>query len=131
MRKALLNTLNVNVIVMKKNAKTIAEEIISLVSQLAGLAGVPANNIPVQLEKSASPGKKDKSGATGGIRSLIEDSKFDSPKSSTEVIELLKQDGRHYPSKTVLMALLNLVRERILTRFKDKGAKGWKYAVRK
>jgi hypothetical protein len=116
---------------MKKDPKAIADEIISLVSELAALAGAPINERPAQSKKPSPSGEKDKSGATGGIRLLVEDGKLDSPKTLSEIIEYLKQEGRHYSNPTVSMGLLNLVRERILTRLKDKGQKNWKYAVRR
>ncbi|MGD0208074.1 MAG: hypothetical protein ABSC89_10750 [Verrucomicrobiota bacterium] len=116
---------------MKKDAETIAGEIISLVSELAALAGAQICNKPAQSKMLPLSGEKDRSGATGGVRLLVEDGKLDSPKSLSEIAEFLKQEGRHYSKQTVSMGLLNLVRERTLIRLKDKGEKGWKYAVRR
>ena len=116
---------------MKKDPKTIAEEIINLVSELAALAGAPASKSPTQPEQAPSSEKKDTSGATGGIRLLVEEGNLDSPKQLSEIIDFLKREGRHYGKSTVSMGLLSLVRERILTRFKDKGEKNGKYAVRR
>lgn len=81
-------------------------------------------------EKIKSP-EKDRSGATGGLRSLVDEGKLDSPRTASEIIDLLKQDGRHYSKPSVLMGLLNLVRERVLTRFKEKEEKNWKYVIRR
>jgi hypothetical protein len=75
--------------------------------------------------------EKSRSGATGGLRSLVDDGKLDSPKTASEIIEFLKQSGRHYSKPSVLMGLLNLVRERVLTRFTEKGVKNWKYVIRR
>ena len=116
---------------MKKDAKTIVEEINQLVSELAALAGMPTQTVLVKSKKTTSSGKKDNSGATGGIRLLAEEGKLDPPKQLSEIMNLLKQDGRHYGKSTVAMGLVNLVRERVLTRFKADGDKNWKYAVRK
>ena len=117
---------------MKRDPKQIASHIISLVSELAELAGAPVEIGQVQSALPHSPTeKKDKSGATGGIRLLVEEGKLDTPKKLTEIIELLKQEGRHYSTPTVSMGLLNLVRERVLTRFKDNDEKNWKYAIRR
>jgi hypothetical protein len=74
---------------------------------------------------------KSRSGATGGIRSLVDEGKLDSPVTAAEIIALLKQAGRHYSKASVLMALLNLVRERVLTRFTEKGEKNWRYVIRR
>jgi len=116
---------------MKKDPQLIAQEIINLVSELSALAGVPLSGSLSQPTKASAVSKKSTSGATGGIRLLVEGGKLDSPKSSAEVIELLKREGRHYPSKTVLMGLLSLVRERTLTRLKENGEKTWKYVNRR
>jgi hypothetical protein len=82
------------------------------------------------VEKTASE-EKSRSGATGGLRSLVDAGKLDTPRTASEIIEFLKQEGRHYSKPSVSMGLLNLVRERILTRFKEKEDKNWKYAVRR
>ena len=116
---------------MKRDPQQIVTEIISLLSELAELAGAPTGSSPTQLNKPASTlMKKDTSGATGGIRLLVQEGKLDSPRKLPEIVELLKQEGRHYSDPAVSMGLLNLVRERVLTRFKDKGEKTWKYAIR-
>jgi hypothetical protein len=116
---------------MKKDPQKIVEQINLLVSELAALAGVPNNKPATQVKRPSSKGEKDTSGATGGIRLLIDEGKLDSPKQLPEIIEFLKQEGRHYSSQTISMGLLNLVRERTLTRFRDKGEKSWKYAIRR
>jgi hypothetical protein len=114
---------------MKKDPQKLAEEICSLVSELAALSG--AVNVLKRTASKTPPAKKDMHGATGGVRLLIEEGELDSPLQLPEIVELLKQEGRHYAPTTVSMGLLNLVRERVLTRFRDKGEKNWKYAVRR
>jgi hypothetical protein len=116
---------------MKKDPKKLSEEIHALVSELAALAGVTKHDGPTHTKTSPGKKEKDKSGATGGIRILVDEAKLDSPKMLPEIMELLKQEGRHYSVQTVSMGLLNLVRERVLTRFRDNGEKHWKYAVRR
>lgn len=117
---------------MKKDPQKIVEQINLLVSELATLAGVSGIKPAAQAKRSSSKGEKDTSGATGGIRLLIDEGKFDSPKQLPEIMEFLKQEGRHYSSQTVSMGLLNLAtKERVLTRFRDKGEKSWKYAIRR
>ena len=117
---------------MKRDPEQIVAEIINLLSELARLAGAPLHSSAQELlKKSALSGQKDTSGATGGVRLLVEEGQLDSPKKLSEIIELLKQQGRNYSNPTVSMGLLNLVRERVLTRFKDGEDKKWKYATRR
>lgn len=116
---------------MKKDAQTIVDQIMDLVSELATLAGAQVSKGSTRQKTHVAQEKKDNSGATGGIRLLVSEGKLDSPKQLPEIIEFLRQDGRHYPRPTVSMGLLNLVRERVLTRFRDKGDKKWKYVIRK
>lgn len=116
---------------MNKDPQKIAAQIMELVSELTVLAGAPTATRSAKLHKSSATEKKDMSGATGGIRLLVKEGKLDSPKQLPEIIEFLQQEGRHYSRPTISMGLLNLVRERVLTRFRDKGDKSWKYVVRK
>lgn len=115
---------------MKKDPKQLAENIIALVSELAGLAGVVLLNEPIKSGRIKNTAK-DTSGATGGLRILIDEGYFNDPRQLPEIIDRLKQEGRHYSNATISMGLLNLVRERILIRFRDKGDKKWKYIIRK
>ncbi|MGD0061125.1 MAG: hypothetical protein ABSD58_17070 [Verrucomicrobiia bacterium] len=82
------------------------------------------------VEKSATH-EESRKGATGGLRSLVDEGDLDTPKTASEIISLLKKEGRHYRRDTVLMGLLNLVRKRVLTRFKEGGDKNWKYVIRR
>lgn len=116
---------------MEKDPQKIEEQIIVLLTQLVELAGARVAKNSSFRKNAATLEKKDTSGATGGIRLLVEENKLDSPRQLPEIMEYLRQDGRHYSRPTVSMGLLNLVRERVLTRFRDKGDKKWKYAVRK
>ncbi len=102
-----------------------------LVSELVTLVGVPIVHRSAKPHKSPASEKRDMSGATGGIRWLVEEGKLDSPEQLSEIMEFLRQEGRHYSRPTISMGLLNLVRERVLTRFHDKGDKNWKYVIRK
>lgn len=120
---------------MKKDPQQIAQQIIDLVSELAALAGAPQSpTAAVAAKKVPAKAEKDTSGATGGIRLLLNEEKLNTPKELPEILELLQQEGRHYSSQSVSMGLLNLVRkERVLTRLREKGAKNkkWKYVIRK
>ena len=117
---------------MIKDPKQLAENIIALVSELAEIAGGKVEMSPT-VKTTHSPGdrRKDTLGATGGLRVLVGEGYFDSPRQLPGIIERLKQEGRHYSSAAISMALLNLVKERVLTRFRDKGDKKWEYVIRK
>lgn len=109
---------------MNKNPKELAKQIITLVNELAG---VKTNKISVSIKNK----KKKPIGATGGLRFLIDGVYFDSPKELPAVINKLREGGWHYSTATVSMGLLNLVRERLLTRYREKKGKPWKYVIRK
>jgi hypothetical protein len=89
------------------------------------------NPEPEKPAPRTSEKEKSRVGATGGLRSLVDEGKLDSPRTASEIIEFLKQGGRHYSKPSVMMGLLNLVRERVLTRFNEKGEKNWKYVIRR
>lgn len=116
---------------MKKDPKQLAENIIALVSELAELVGGKIETRPVRAPRSPRESRKDTSGATGGLRVLVDEGYFDSPRQLPEIIERLKQEGRHYSSAAISMGLLNLVKERALMRFREKNDKKWKYVIRK
>jgi len=116
---------------MSKDPKKLAEKIIAQVLELAKLAGGKIDTTLVKTLHSQGGSQKNTSGATGGLRILVDEEYFDNPKQLPGIIERLKQEGRHYSSATISMGLLYLVRERILTRFRDKGDKKWKYVIRK
>jgi hypothetical protein len=116
---------------MEKDPKKLAESIIAQVLELAELTGTKVKIKSTKIRHNAGGNKKDTSGATGGIRILVSEGYFDEPKQLPAIIERLKQEGRHYSNATVSMGLLNLVRERVLIRFRDKGDKKWKYVIRK
>lgn len=115
---------------MNNKAKELTNNIIAQIYELAELTGVSmkeqVNNTIHKIEK-----KKDMTGATGGLRFLKDEKYFDSPRQLPETIERLKQEGRHYSNATISMGLLALVRERLLTRFREKGDNNWKYVIRK
>ncbi len=114
---------------MNKDPKKIVEQIFSLVNELAEMAG--QKNISEQNSTIKTVSKDKTSGTTGGIRGLVDEGYLDNPRLLPDIIERLKQEGRHYSKAAVSMGLLNLVRERVLTRFRDKDKKIWKYVIRK
>lgn len=119
---------------MEKDPKKLVENIIAQLLELAELAGTEVKIKSTKTHKiphNVREIKKDTSGATGGLRILVSEGYFDEPKQLPAIVERLKQEGRHYSNATVSMGLLNLVRERVLIRFRDKGDKKWKYVIRK
>lgn len=114
---------------MNKDPKKIVDQIFSLVTELAEMAGQKNIQMPKNINKIFI--KEKTGGTTGGIRGLVDEGYLDEPKLLPEIIERLKQEGRHYSNAAVSMGLLNLVRERVLTRFRDKDKKIWKYVIRK
>ncbi|MFA6355564.1 MAG: hypothetical protein WCY23_00480 [Candidatus Omnitrophota bacterium] len=116
---------------MNKDAKQIADQIVTLVNELVELAGGKIRINTKEQQPGLGKKEKDMSGATGGLRILVEEEYFDSPKQLPEIMERLKQEGRHYSNATISMGLLSLVRKRKLIRFRDKGDKKWKYAKRR
>ncbi|TET84174.1 MAG: hypothetical protein E3J36_02095 [Candidatus Nealsonbacteria bacterium] len=112
---------------MNKDPQKLVKQITILVNELASLAGVKTRKASVIIKNK----KKKPTGATGGLRFLIDEGYFDSPKELPEVINKLREEGWHYFTATVSMGLLNLVRERILTRYREKKGKPWKYVIRR
>jgi hypothetical protein len=113
-----------------RTAQQISDEIVGLLGELTALAGGPKSKslptpVKAQLESKSS------SGPSGGIRQLVEEGKLNTPKDRSEIAELLKQEGRHYSKKVCGVALLRLVRDRVLSRIKESGSKTWKYVVRR
>jgi len=75
--------------------------------------------------------KKSYSGLVGGIRFLIDNKKFNQPKSVAEAFEELKKEGYHYPKKSVekLLSINFTKNQKVLNRIKEN--KKWKYVIRK
>ena len=101
-------------------------------------------HISLDSEKAAPLGKRslarkrqsvDYTGASGGIRMLIEEERyFKEPKSLPEVVVRLRQEGFNYRRNTISMALLRAVRNRILVRLPIEGPSSnekWVYVIRK
>ena len=113
-----------------RTAQQISNEIVGLLGELTALAGGPKSESPPTRVKAKAK-VKNNSGPSGGIRQLVEEGKLNAPKEISEIAELLKQEGRHYSNKVCGVALLRLVRDRVLTRLKESGSKTWKYVVRR
>ncbi|MDD4804858.1 MAG: hypothetical protein PHN69_06870 [Candidatus Pacebacteria bacterium] len=112
------------------NKEKIVQQIFMLVKELAQITDKDFV-CTTKSEEQKPLSIKNKKGATGGIRTLVDNGYMDDPRILSEIIERLKQEGRHYTKATISMGLLSLVREKILIRFRDKGQKMWKYVIRK
>jgi hypothetical protein len=84
-------------------------------------------NITLPLNSS----KKGFKGLSGGIRFLITNKFFDSPKSLNEIIEELKREGYHYSKSGVASTLSETFTksQKVLNRINQEGA--WMYVLRK
>lgn len=116
---------------MAKGPQEIANEIITLVSELVKLAGVKVDFKPKGNPSETSEKSKLHTGATGGIRLLLSDGFFEEPRKLSQVRNQLKTEGRYYPNPSISMGLLNLVRDRKLIRIQEQGKKTWLYVVRR
>ena len=82
------------------------------------------------INRSIKPHKK-YTGLAGGIRLILDNGFFDSPKSLNEVIDELKREG-YTLSKSGVASTLSTTftnKQKILTRIKD--TEGWRYQRRK
>ena len=70
-------------------------------------------------------------GATGGIRLLIDDGFFKTPKSVKEIILELKREGYHYPDTSIfkILSVDFTNREKTLNRIRE--GRIFKYVIRK
>ncbi len=88
-------------------------------------------------QKYRTPVRKqdsDYSGASGGIKMLVEEGYFKETRALPEVTMRLRQEGFNYPRNTISMALLRAVRTRTLVRLSAEGRKSkekWVYVIRK
>jgi hypothetical protein len=112
------------------------EEIISDINALLEeLSGADLASV-ARVDDTANSGKKKETkvakytGCMGGIVYLKDQGFLSTPRSGKEVINELSKEGWHYSPGLVSMNLLNLTRQRVLTRIQE-GKKGWLYVVRK
>lgn len=88
----------------------------------------------VLFKKNTGPTKPTSNpykGLAGGIRLLIDNKFFDSPKTISEIIEELKRENYHYPRPSInkIISVDFTKDQRILNRIKD--GKSYKYVLRK
>jgi hypothetical protein len=81
--------------------------------------------------KSKRKQKNNYKGLAGGVRFLIDNGFFDSPKNLNEIINELKREGYHYSKSGIASTLSEtfVKNQRILNRIKEN--KSWSYALRK
>lgn len=115
-----------------RTKEAIISDINALLDELSsvGVTSVAGSDTGSPSDKK-KVGKNDKySGCMGGIIYLKDQGFFSRPRGGKEVIVELGKEGWHYSSPLISMNLLNLTRQRVLTRIQD-SKKGWLYVVRK
>lgn len=114
--------------------KQIILEINRLLAELSSAVGAKKKT------KSNSIGLQDRNstrlhvGPSGGLKMLITENFFREPKSLPETVRRLHQEGFNYSRQVISVALLRLVRSRVLSRREAEGRQGkekWVYAERK
>jgi|SRR3989344_8422238 len=121
-----------------ENSKTSRDpvEIIRDINILLGELAVSRGSTPMKGPHK-HPRKQDDgdySGPSGGLKLLINEGFFRDSKPLPEVIAQLHQEGFKYPLPPIAVALLRLVRKRVLVRLPSKnqsGKKVWAYVERK
>lgn len=73
----------------------------------------------------------DYTGLVGGVRYLIDEKFFNTPRKFGEIVDKLKESGYHYDKSAVQKTVSSyfMKRDKILTRFKEE--KAWKYVIKK
>lgn len=120
---------------MKKTRsyEEIIAEINLLLSELAE-ASHKSGRVELKRSMTSTTGKENYFGPGGGIRLLFKEGFFKKPKTASDIIARLHQEGYRYPQKTIAVYLLRFVRERVLSRLPAKNRKGkevWEYTERK
>lgn len=120
----------------KRTPNEIISDIAILLDELSSILGRPIKSSKRSslVGTSAKSEEKKYSGVAGGIEMLIVDNFFQEPKSLSEVVAHLRQEGFNYRRPVIAMALLRAVRNRSLTRLEAENRKGkekWVYAKRK
>lgn len=120
----------------KRTPNEIITDMSTLLKELSSIfEGSARNGRRSSLVEASTKNKEKKySGVAGGIKMLIADNFFQNPKSLSEVIARLREEGFNYRRPVIAMALLRAVRNRSLTRLEAENRKGkekWIYAKRK
>ncbi len=73
----------------------------------------------------------DYTGLVGGVRYLIDENFFNTPRKLREIFDKLKANGYHYDKSAVQKTISSyfMKRDKILTRFKEENV--WKYVIKK
>lgn len=117
---------------MKANPRTPVEIISKIQELLTDLSTALGDNHSVS-PRSASSSSEKFTGPSGGVRLLLKDGFFSTPKTRVEIIERLRQEGFNYTPSVVSVALLRQVRTRELVRLPSTagGKEIWAFAERK
>ena len=113
----------------RRKPSEIIAQIHSLLDELATLSG---GRVAVQ-EKRVEEKSEKFTGPSGGIKLLLKEGFFAEPKTLTEVVSRLHQDGFKYVTQVISTALVRLVRARMLVRLPSTGPgkEQWVYTERK
>ena len=117
-----------------RNSQEIIKEINALLQELLATPSKRGRSKQESSNNKASKSQESYSGPSGGLRLLIKEGFFKAPKMLSEVTNRLHQDGFRYPTKTISVYLLRLVRSRVLVRLPAKNRKKnemWAYSERK
>ncbi len=83
-------------------------------------------------KKQSEENEEDFTGLYGGMKLLIKEGYFREGRTLGDMFTELKRQGYHQPKTSYSAILQSLTtKKRILTRYKDKGDKNWKYTERK
>lgn len=115
---------------MSDRITEIAEEIKTLVDELVSHSGGKAVSKKTKKELKKKEIVKTK-GASGALNILMNGGFFDRPQELGAVLGKMREIGRYYSKASIGMNLLSLTQRRILSRFKEKGEKNWKYVLSK
>lgn len=117
-----------------KTKRRSPQEIISQINALLQeLASLPVSAQPKVSNSAPATTEEKFTGPSGGIKLLLKEGFFAAPKTQPEVLVRLRQEGYNYTASVVAVALLRMVRARVMVRlpFPGEGKEKWSYAERK
>ena len=116
---------------MKRDPRTIIDEIARLLDELATLIGDSSKEHTKKKSIARVKTTRAPRGVMGAIFMLIEEGFLDTPKEVSSIMNRLKEIGHYHKLQTVSMNLLNLTKRRTVNRFKNKKTKTWEYVLRR
>lgn len=117
---------------MKAKPHTPVEIIAKIQELLTDLSVALGDNSSVPSRTTSSSSEKF-TGPSGGVRLLLREGFFSTPKTRVETVNRLRQEGFNYTPSVVSVALLRQVRTRELVRLPStaRGKEKWAFAERK